>query len=499
MALGENTYTAKDGALFWQSDITAAPEYMGSYDLDEIDEDLGGIELIQDRDANGRFRTRGFTEDAPSVIETTLTTYLTEAAELLEGLDCPGWLHINMKCGGRSDVMANYERGFILDVAKVTNRKIDNLSNRSESDAAEQMFDIAALPPVTRIFALSVLRKGLSETRAVNDVFLLKDDRCSDCSVGFDAGTYGLQTTDGFTAISANILFTVNGGVTWTAGSADPFAVVENVQPGVAFMVGKDTVRFLVGRGTTDAGAPAEVAYTDFNLVTDTAPGASWTLVNLGSTNALFFNRAKTIYVHDLNNIWAVTTGGYIFKSTNGGGSWTVQDAGVATVENLNAVQFAPGSKSIGYAAGANNAVLKTIDGGVTWSALTGPSGQTTDAVLALAVLNKNVVMLGYDDGTLWRTANGGLTWTQITGWTGTGVGDIQSLSFVNELVGFMAHNNASPVGAVLFTRDGGNTWEAKSTPTNTGLNAIDALNAYTAFAAGEVQAATAVLLKASK
>ena len=88
------------------------------------------------------------------------------------------------------------------------------------------------------------------------------------------------------------------------------------------------------------------------------------------------------------------------------------------------------------------------------------------------------------------------MTWTRVTGWTGDGVGQVRDIMFVNDVVGFMIVNNATPVGTMLFTRDCGNTWEALTTSTNTGLNALAAVKAKLAYAVGELQGGTAVILK---
>jgi len=486
----KKVFTAKDGAVFIQREASLPVEYLGCVDLEDISADDGDITLIQGFGVNGEYEVQGYTKDAPSPVTTSLTLWLGKVAEFLEDVRCPFYLHVNMRCGGLANVLANYDRALILQVAAKTNRTVSGLAKRNEDAEAEQSFDLSALPPIIDVYKLTPDRQTNAETRAMNDVFFINADKCADCGgVAIAAGQYGAASTDGAVGQTANVNFTTDSGQNWAAGAADPFAAAEDVQPIVGFYINRSTIRWLAGRGTTDAGNPAEIAYSDDQ-------GATWTLVNVGATNAQYFLAKKTIFVYDMYNIWAVTSGGYVYKSENGGGSWTAQESGVLTASNLNVIRFAPGSKLVGYAAGASNAIIRTLDGGVTWASVTGPSGQAAVAINCMEVRDRYNVFLGYADGKLYRTKDGGVTWTRITGWTGDGVGQVRDIMFVNDVVGFMIVNNATPVGTMLFTRDCGNTWEALTTSTNTGLNALAAVKAKLAYAVGELQGGTAVILK---
>ena len=68
---------------------------------------------------------------------------------------------------------------------------------------------------------------------------------------------------------------------------------------------------------------------------------------------------------------WAVGDGGTIVKTTNGGTTWTAQDSG--TTDGLCSVDFV--NASTGWAVGDGGVILKTANGGTTWSVL--PSGTT--------------------------------------------------------------------------------------------------------------------------
>lgn len=491
-------FTARDGALFVQEHANLAPVYFGGYDLDDISGDEGGINLLQQFDVNGDYEVVGYTQDAPSPIEFSLTGWLGKNAEYLERVKCPFYLHVNKRCGGMANLLTNYDRAVVLKVLKKTNRSLAALVNRNdEAEGSEQTFDFSGAPPVLDIYRVTPDRQTNAETRAANDIAFITHERCLGCAgPGWDAAKYGAFSTDGAGGVSANILFTYDAGANWTAAAADPFAVVEDAQPIVGFMLERNKIRWLTGRGTTDAGNPAEIGYTDFNLETDTVAGAAWTLANVGATNAQFFQTKKTIFVYDRYNIWGVTTGGFVYKSEDAGASWTAQESGVLTTSILHVVHFAKGSKLVGFAGGASNALIRTLDGGVTWSALVAPAAQAAATIVSMYAHDRYNIFLGYSDGELWRTVDGGLNWTQVTGWTGSGVGQVRDIQFVNEVIGYMISNTAGPVGTVLFTRDCGVTWETLTTPTNSGLNALAAVRGNLAYACGEAQSSTSVILK---
>ena len=135
-----------------------------------------------------------------------------------------------------------------------------------------------------------------------------------------------------------------------------------------------------------------------------------------------------------------------------------------------------------------------TEDGGITWTAVSGPAGQAADDILTLAVIDKYDVWLGYDDGALYYSMNGGTTWAQRT--LPVAAGDVEYIAFENELVGFLVYNTAAGVGGVLRTIDGGYTWETVSVPTTGELAALHICGINDAFVVGEVDGVTAIVLK---
>lgn len=497
--MAEETFKTKDnGGLWIQPDgPNTKPSLLPCYDLEEIDAPEGGITLSQCFNGKGGWKTVGYTEEAPEPITTTLGTYKGKTRDWLERVKCPFTLYVNLRDCGKVDVFDNFVRGMALDVAKIVSRKHMGLVRRSEDLNAEQTFDIQALPPLIEYFSMTALRQAVSETEALNDIIMCSAEKCAGpCGDATDLGDGGIAVGDAATGSPsniANVLATENGGGAWTATAANPFAGAEHIMSATCFDIGRTTTRWIVARGTTDAANPAEIAYSDDE-------GATWIQVNVGSVNGQFANDSGALFALDQYHIWLVTNGGYIYFSDDGGITWTAQSSGTATTNTLRAIHFSDYLN--GYAVGNTNTILKTNDGGITWAVVTGPTAKAAVNIYTVNVRDSLHVWLGYASATstasnLYYTNDGGTVWNQRT-FGDSSAGSVDDIDFVDDYIAFLVHNTAAPVGTVYYTVNGGYSWQEISTPTNAGLNAIDALSPTLAFVAGEPQGGTAVLLKVS-
>ena len=475
-------FTAKQGALFVQvKGANTTPQFLGCHDLEDLVEPGGAIDtLIRCFNPDGTgWRVIGSTTTPPDPVTTSITTFSGPTRDYLEQIEDEFTLFALQRNTGRADLFSNWNRAFVVGNARIGDRGATNIVRRNEDTESGLSFDISALPPVYRLFEIKALRQANSETESLNGVAFL--DGCQEGYVVGDAAA-------GSPSNVADVLHTEDGGSTWTATSADPLAGGEDIAAVTVFPVSATLHRVLVARGTTDAGAAMEIAYSD-------SKGAAWTTVEVGSTNGQYAVGPRALYSLGRNAIWLVTDGGYIYKSEDGGASWTTQDAGVATSNDLTHVYFV--NESIGWAAGASDTILKTTDGGITWSTVT-PTGESA-AITALYAHDADRAWVGAG-GSLYYTTDGGTTWTERAGWSGSGTGTVKDVVFVTggDLIGFMLHDNASPVGTLLRTIDGGYTWDPVSTPANTGLNSMVVCDANQAFVVGEDSGGTAVILKAA-
>lgn len=465
-------YKAKDnGALFIQPDGPNTPvHYLGCVNLEDVSVPKGGITLLQCFE-DGEFVTKTFFEEAPGPITTTIGEWIGKRASVLETVRPPFGLYAQLRSSGKAGLLGNYDRGFTLNVAKITDQTVTGIARRNEDVAAEQTFAVAALPPLMAYQVNKGYRVSVTETEAINAI-VAGDDDCEELLAVADAG-YGA---------AANVIRRASETAQFAA-TTDPFTTAENIAAIIRVEIDADTTRYIVARGTTDVGNPAEIAYTDNN-------GTTWTTVNVGAQNGAIFIGPHSLYAIDKSHIWGVTDDGYIYFSDDGGESWTAQESGVIHSNAYNAVYFA--DELTGMAVGESDIVAITSDGGLTWSAATAP-GNT--AGLDVVTNNGAFWWVGDDSGSLWYSDDHGSTWTERAGWTGSGSGVVTTVAFMDEYRGFLVRTSGGS-STVLYTFTGGAEWFTVPVPTNSGINHLIICGERLAYAVGEAQGTTGFVLK---
>lgn|SRR3990167_4317826 len=456
--------------------------YLNCAGLEGLSQNEGDITLLYCKDETraGKFRVRDSVQGERGPVTTSLQMPFGKVNNYVLSLKCPFELQVRYTKCDRPDDPSGWEKILHLKGTRVTQRSSDALVARVPSGEGEVMTTAALqAEDFYEVDSLSIERQSTSETNSLNDLaFDISESCASNCGSATSACEVGYAVADRTGATTANVLRTANSGGTWAATAADPFAVSEDIAS-VVF----DGDRVIVARLTTDAGNPAEIAYSDDD-------GATWTTVNVGSTNGQTLNR---LFRYSEPYLWAVASAGYVFFSDDNGVTWTTQDAGVATTSALNDIRFA--TTRVGYAVGASNAMIKTTDGGATWVAITGPVGGVT--LNTVDATNEDTVFVGAANGNLYRSDDGGTTWGSAVGIPGAGVGQVKDVRFFNESFGFLLKDTAGPVGAIQRTIDGGRSWSSIATPTNAGLNRLAVCNQNSVFAVGEAQGGTGVILNA--
>ncbi len=186
----------------------------------------------------------------------------------------------------------------------------------------------------------------------------------------------------------------------------------------------------------------------------------------------------KSIYFKDALNGWAagysMSNNNRMIKTTDGGETWSVQS--VPTTNLLYSVFFA--DNSTGYAVGFGGAILKTLDGGNTWGLQNSQSG----AVLKTVFFTSADVGYAGGGGAILKTTNGGLLWNALnTGITGDDITKIICLN--SEVILGTTYG-----GKVIKSADGGNTWNVLASFTNTTIYDLDFVNEQTGWIATNLQ-----------
>ena len=485
-------FKSRESGALWilPSGPNTRPEYLPCHDLEDITENRGSSSLIQCIDATGQYRSLGTTLDAPELATFQLSTFIGKVADFIETVVCPFPLVVHLRTCGRADSFENYDRSYIVQAQRITTVTLSGLVRKDEDVPSMHTFDVEAFPDIIRVFRLTPLSESVSESGAINDITFLDDpscwDSCGESNTGCDFGFAVSAALAGSPSDTASVLLKTPTVGTWTPTSADPFAAGEDIASIVTFKVGQNVTRMLVARGTTDGGNPAEVAYSDDS-------GATWTNVNVGSVNGQYAIGHKSLVATNRYNIWLVTTGGYIYKSEDGGASWTAQESGTITSGTYNVIELL--NENTLYAGADDGTISKTTNGGTTWGSTTGTF--SADGIVSLDILSSDRVWAGDDAGLLRYTNDGGVNWTSRDFGGSTGASrPVEALTFVNDYVGFLAQN-ISGAGSLYQTINGGFSWELQSSlPTNTGINAIyacDPNNIYVAANDGDIFSLTAV------
>ncbi|MBL7921340.1 MAG: T9SS type A sorting domain-containing protein [Bacteroidia bacterium] len=130
-----------------------------------------------------------------------------------------------------------------------------------------------------------------------------------------------------------------------------------------------------------------------------------------------------TIDPTNSNNLWVGAPAGGLWKSTNGGISWTTNTDNLAVI-GCSDLAIDPTNTSIMYlATGDGDAgdtrsigVLKSTDGGNTWGATGLTNVVTNNFTIRRLIINPSntQIILAATSGGIYRTINGGTNWTQV-------------------------------------------------------------------------------------
>jgi len=205
---------------------------------------------------------------------------------------------------------------------------------------------------------------------------------------------------------------------------------------------------------TTNTTANVDTNHTQARLTnTD-----SWT-VAVGIPSSVTLNSVTLI---SATVGWAVGSSGSIYKTSDGGLTWSAQTSGVSVA--LNGVSAA--SSSLAWAVGASGTILATTNGGTTWSAQTSGTANALNGVYAPST---SVVYAVGASGTILKTTDGS-TWAAQTSGTSNALNGV--FAKTTTLV-----YTVGASGTILNTTDG-STWAAQTSGTSNTLNAVHASSA---------------------
>jgi hypothetical protein len=243
----------------------------------------------------------------------------------------------------------------------------------------------------------------------------------------------------------AGVFKSTDGGASWgPANSGLPFpssgelanALVADPQTSTSVYLGTISAQLTAGR-----------------IFKTSDGGLSWS--ERLSTDAIITSLA--IDRHTPAIVYASTYGNGVFKSVNAGGTWTQINSGLADFGVFTYVVAVDPVTPTTLYAGSGGGVFKSTDGGTSWSASsTGITFPTVDAI-AIDPRTPTTVYAGTYTGTagVFKSTNGGASWSPIN--NGLTKLSILSLS-INPLVPAILYAGTEG-GGVFKTVDAGVTW----------------------------------------
>lgn len=426
------------------------------------------------RDAFGRFIVKFVQNDPPGgLITTTLeeddTGTISYLAKQFDRQGCFPVQRRLVKCG-RLDIATNWDR--IEHIGEMTITQKTNGAGPNRDASGPGLFNSFE---ISSSYLIQLLKHALTsltvgEVNNFNDMAVLSDliVGCQDCFPGYtpDKTMYLVPAASaGSPGDRAEVWYSTDGGSTWAATSADPFAATEDIlEIEIGFLT--DTTFRLIVAG----GAGNEVLYSDVTI------GAEGTTVWAGTATVgtsiedmkwLFFDR---LYVAADGDVYVSTDQGESFGS-----------AIKSTANQINAIIRNYDGDEV-YVAGTNNFISRERNQSDTFEDLVGPSGG--GSFTALFIANDGRLYAG--NGTsLYVSNNKALNaggWTELKDFTSDVSATAQVVSINcpgsdraqggdSQLIRVVVDDTAPGTASVWESEDGGNRFTQITTLTNTGYN----------------------------
>lgn len=255
-----------------------------------------------------------------------------------------------------------------------------------------------------------------------------------------------VQPTTLYQAFNLNqVLKSTDGGATWRASSrglAQAMIAVTAVDPT------RHTRVFVAGNGVWRS----------------LDGGVSWNPARQGLPKG-FAGLIDALAVSPSGTLYAATNSG-VFKSLDAGNSWQPARQGLPAGDLVLALALAPANPQILWATTLiSGGVFRTTDGGASWSATANPAA-TIVTSLAVDPGDPAKATAGTFDHGIYRTTDAGAHWTPAGPRAAAEVPAVAATA--TSVYASIVPDYLDP-GGVLASSDGGATWQ----PRNTGLHAL--------------------------
>lgn len=370
--------------------------------------------------------------------------------------------HIGL-CTNPQDFNRGWDKVANFDEARFTSWSAENFGalDSDEMEATNETGEISArdLYEIKKLrFSEICSMKAIRELVAVD---ICDNISCGECGVPSDGCQNVLMVMLGEDATPGTIpsvVYSSDGGTTCESVGID--TLFSNEDPSDAACVGRDFV-------VVSPLGGMHIAETEDILDGD----PDWIEPVEGFVAG---NGPTCIWSVDALHTWIGAENGYIYFTAAPRSGVEVQEAGVATAEDLNDIHACSSLHAV--AVGDLNAVLSTDNGGETWVLIVGPAVGVD--LTCVWMKDQYLWIVGDENGDLWYTADAGDTWTEIEDIDQTIVA-IHDIVFYNSAVGYMSAEVSRDDGRIFRTIDGGRSWyelpegTTGQIPANTRINSL--------------------------
>jgi photosystem II stability/assembly factor-like uncharacterized protein len=259
-------------------------------------------------------------------------------------------------------------------------------------------------------------------------------------------------------------------GVLYLAG--DVSGVYKSIDHGRTWsMINNGLVNYGVFTLATDRTNPETIyAATDGGLCKSTDGGTHWRLLPKTGPKELHITGERGKSIHciavnpaDGNIVYAGSPTGKIYRSADGGQSWSVsfEQKMEAAGGAVCSVAIAPSEPALVLAATSDSGLLISTDAGAHWRAADAPKNASGAAI---AASDPNIIYASFQTDGVWKSIDKGQSWKQISH------GLPKGMSFSDVAVSPANPRDVYAIGTVgwngAFYRstDGGETWKPSST-----------------------------------
>lgn len=425
------------------------PVYMGCMRAGGIDWSLGDITKIECPSDKGydKFVERGKSKGAADRPSTSLVgryaADLESELARLARIGCSFDLHYHIGVCTDPTLFNTFQKAIVWEEVDLTNYSSDDIGalEEGERSAVNETGAISA-----REF-YEVLRLAFSEvagdivTNEVVDVVVCDAISCGECEEESDGCERVYAVTlggGGSPGTPADVVYTLDGGAGWNTSEVDSLGAAEN-PTALACVSGYVVVV------SNDSCSLHYVLQTDLDMVGD----ETW-----------IENLTGFVATGCPNDIWSVGNyafivgdNGYIYGVADPTVGVTVLDAGASTGLTLRAVHAM--DRNTAVAVGSNGVVVRTLNGGDTWQEMNRPTGLGVH-LHCVWVKTETEWWVGSSDGRLFYTLDGGVIWNLAFDWGG---GIVYDIAFSKDGMMAVSHTTAAPLGRLLRSYDGGNSF----------------------------------------